>query len=202
MASHTGHRQTHRAVTWTQQRQWLHPNPLCGWAAWRWEYIYTHTHICAVWIPQAAGLRLWTSLMPSSQPPHCVTLRDPLSSWLPGDVTSSPAYPTWSSLVLTHSLTLPHTLHFLHQGHRSPPTHGLTPAAALTLPCTPVHTQNREPSPRKDLERSLIRRQDRLPWSGTGHGQPNKLTSQLYTRPGLFIPLSHYFPTLVPPQLT
>lgn len=62
---------------------------------------------------------------------------------------------------------------------------------ALIPPYTPMHTQNRE-----ELERSW-RRQGRLSWLGTGHGQPSKLSSQLFmcSCPFYFLtPLPSVFP--------
>lgn len=76
----------------------------------------------------------------------------------------------------SHSLTHPHSLHSLPQGHRDPPPRGLTPAAALTPPHTHVQAGQRaltQDRVRKEFNKETgqavpVRRR---PWPGKAHWQ-------------------------------
>lgn len=78
-----------------------------------------------------------------------------------------------------------------------PPAGGLIPVAAPRPPYTCAQ-QVESPSHWIELESHLTRKQDRLRWSGTGHGQTSVPTSPLFTYDQPFLsPYSSIFPHLL-----
>ena len=126
--THT-HTHTHICTVWippaAELRRWAQMSSSCCWIpvssaadTWLWVPPRLQPHSSCWHRTSHAHTQLArTLLMPSSQTPHCVTLADPLMSWLPGRVTCPPAHLTWSSLALTHLLAHLCLLRLLHQGH-------------------------------------------------------------------------------------
>lgn len=89
----------------------------------------------------------------------------------------------------THGLTrlpaltraLVHPLQLLPSWTHRPPSPGPTPGAARRAPDTHTRTRTHKTVllPGESWQWSLVRRQDRLPWPGTGHGQPRVAISPL-----------------------
>ena len=145
--------------------------------------------------------------------PCGLTFRDLLTLWLPDRFTYSLAHLAWSfsgAYSYLHTHTCSSSRHHGPMGPWDPRSPSSCTEVSASCWChrpmnpwygcshTTRHTHTQDsPSSRKRVERNLMRRQDRLCWSGTGHGQRGVTTSKSLTRNYPFFP--HYFSALLPP---
>lgn len=127
-----------------------------------------------------------------------LALRNPLMFLASKPLCILTGWSSWSLLAVTHLCTRTHSSCWHHR-HMDPQT-AVWSQLLHSHPDMHVCIQNRKPSPRKESERNLIRRQE----TTLIRAQPDKHTDQQanYLHLAFFITLHLNFPPLVPPQIT